>query len=174
MEEKPSIFKASVVPGLILGIVLIVFSLIMFVMDVDRESKVNWISFVVMVGVLYWAMTTIRDKTLGGFASYGQAFKAGFFVVLIGSIIAGIYFYIHIVALDPGMVDEIMMQQEEEILSRNPDISDEELEFALGMTEKFTSPPMLAFWGTFANLLFGTVFSLLIAIFVKRENNNPA
>lgn len=175
MEEKqPSAFKTSIVPGLLMGLALIVYSLIMYVLDIDRESKIMWLSYLVMIGMLYWAMTSYRDKYLGGFATYGQVFKAGFFTVLIASVITGIFTYIYVTAIDLALLDEIMLQAEEDILANTPDISDEDLEFALSMTENFTSPPMITVFATVGNLIFGTIFSLIISIFVKRENTNLA
>ena len=55
------------------------------------------------------------------------------------------------------------------MLAQNPNMSDEDLEKALSMTEKFTSPGMITFWAFIMNLIFATVLSLIIAIFVKRE-----
>jgi len=43
------------------------------------------------------------------------------------------------------------------------------LETALHYTEMFTSPVMITIWGFIANVIFGTILSLIIAIFAKRE-----
>jgi len=175
MEEKqPSAFQASINPGLVMGLTLIVFSLIMYVIGVKYDSKINWLSYLIIIGFLYWSMTTFRDKSLGGFASYGQVFKAGFFTVLISAILTSIFMYIYVVYINPGLLEEVLMNQEEEILARTPDISDEDLEMAMSMVEKFSSPFMMVIWGFLANVIFGTVFSLIIAIFVRREKTTPA
>ena len=53
-------------------------------------------------------------------------------------------------------------------------MSDEQIDQALTMTEKFTSPAMMGIWGFVGNLVVSTIFSLIIAIFAKRENKNVA
>jgi len=60
------------------------------------------------------------------------------------------------------------------MLEGNPNISDEQLEQALSMTEKFTSPVMITVFAFLANVIFATILSLIIAIFAKRENNAAA
>lgn len=78
MENQKSVIKPSLTYGLYLGVVLILFSLIMFLLDIDRESKLMWVSYLIMAGGLFWAMISFRDKINGGFITYGKAFGAGF------------------------------------------------------------------------------------------------
>ena len=175
MEEKQkSPFSAAIVPGIILGLALIVFDLILFLMDVDRESKLRYVGYLIMAGVIFWAMTTYRDKQLGGFISYGKAFGVGFWTGIIGSVIAVIYTYIYFTAIDPGVMDEIILAAEEEALNANPNMSDEQLEQTLSLVETFTSAPVITGFVMFFNAIGAAVLSLLIAIFVKREDNSLA
>jgi hypothetical protein len=169
MENQKSTIKPSLTYGLYLGIALILFSLIMYLLDVDRESKLMWVSYLIMAGGLFWAMISFRDKINGGFVSYGKAFGTGFWTGLFAAIIGSIFTYIYVTMIDPGMIEEILFKAEEQILESSPNMSDEQLEQALSMTEKFTSPIMITIWGFVANVIFATILSLIIAIFVKRE-----
>jgi hypothetical protein len=169
MENQKSTFSASLIYGLLLAISLIIFDLILFVLDVDIHSKIKWISYLIMIGGIFWAMISYRDKYAGGFISYGQAFGVGFFTVLIAAIITAVYTYFYVVVINPSIIENILTEAEENILAGNPNISDEDLETALHYTEMFTSPIMMAIWGFIANVIFGTILSLIIAIFAKRE-----
>jgi len=169
MENQKSVIKPSLTYGLYLGIALILFSLIMYLLDIDRESPIMYISYLVMAGGLFWAMISFRDKINGGFVSYGKAFGTGFWTGLFAAIIGSIFTYIYVTMIDPGMIDEILFKAEEQILESSPNMSDEQLDQALSMTEKFTSPIMITIWGFVANVIFATILSLIIAIFVKRE-----
>ena len=43
-ENQKSSFQASLIPGVYLGIALIVFSIILYLLDVPYDSKLTWIS----------------------------------------------------------------------------------------------------------------------------------
>jgi hypothetical protein len=174
MEENKSVVSASLMYGIYLGLALIAYSLLMFVLDIDHESKLTWFSYLIMAGGLFWAMVSVRDNYFNGFVSYGKAFGIGFWVVLFAAVITSLFTYIYFHYLDPGMIDEILLKAEEAMLEGNPNISDEQLEQTLAMTEKFTSPLMISVWAFIANVIFGTILSLIIAIFAKREDGAAA
>ncbi len=173
-ENQKSVVMPSLMYGIYLGFALIVYSLILFLLDVDFESKLKWISYVIMAAGLFWAMVSVRDKELGGFATYGKAFGIGFWTALFAAIISGIFTYIYVIYIDPGLLDEILLRTEESMLESNPDMSDEQLDMALSWTEKLTTPVWSTIWAFLANVIFGTILSLIIAIFAKRENNSAA
>ena len=60
------------------------------------------------------------------------------------------------------------------MLEQNPNMSNEQLDQALAMTETFTSPLMMGIMGFIMNLVVSTIFSLIIAIFAKRETKQVA
>ena len=94
MEQKPtSSFAAAVMPGIYLGVALIVFRLILFLLDVEMESYLNWTIYVVLAIGLYLGIINFRDKHRGGLISYGNAFGAGFAIGLFASLIMGIFTY---------------------------------------------------------------------------------
>tara|TARA_Y100000385_G_C13096060_1_gene641388 strand:+ start:150 stop:485 length:336 start_codon:yes stop_codon:yes gene_type:complete len=111
---------------------------------------------------------------MDGFLDYKGAFSAGFYTGLIASLIAGIFAYVYAQYIDIGLTEEILMQAETEMLENNPNMTDEQIDQALTMTEKFTSPAMMGVWGFVGNLVVSTILSLIIAIFAKRENKNVA
>ena len=173
-ENNKSVIMPSLMYGIYLGFALIVYSLLLFLLDVDQESWLTWISYVVMAAGLFWAMISVRDKELGGFTTYGKAFSIGFWTTLFATIIASIFTYVYVIYIDPGMIEEILLKAEESMLEGNPNMSDDQLETALMWTERMTSPVMITVWGFFANIVFGTILSLIIAIFAKRENSSAA
>ena len=175
MEEKQkSAFMPSLMPGIYLGIVLIIYSLLLFLLDVDRESYINYFSYVILAAGLFWSITTFRDKQLGGYIKYGKAFSSGFYTGLFASVLTGFFLYIYVQYIDLGMIDDILVKAEESMLEQNPDMSDEQLDQALYMTESFTSPIMMGVFGFIANVAFSAILSLIIAIFAKRENKQVA
>jgi uncharacterized integral membrane protein len=98
----------------------------------------------------------------------------GFWVTVIATIIASVYTYLYFAVINPGVVDEILFNTEEEMLNQNPDMSDAQIEQALSFTEAFVSPVAMTIMGFIFSIVAGAILSLLIAIFVKREENTLA
>ena len=174
MEEQKSAFGPSIVSGIYLGLALIVFSLVTFLLDVDLESPIKYISYVILAIGLFWATISFRDKHRGGFINYGGSFSAGFYTGLFASFLLGIFTFVYVQYIDTGLVQEILLNAEEQMLEQNPNMSDEQIDQALSITEMMTSPIMMGVWGFVGNLVASTLLSLIIAIFAKRENKEIA
>jgi len=57
-------------------------------------------------------------------------------------------------------------------LESNPEISDDELDLALEMTNKFVQPHWMLILGVLGGTFMGFIYSLIISIFVKKDNPN--
>lgn len=169
-NNKQSAFSSAFSPAIIISAALILFSLVMFLLDITYDSSLNYLSYLILAIGLWWAITSFRNKLSGSF-TFGDAFKTGFFVGLIISVIMAVYTFIYVQFINQGMIDDILLKAEEDILTKYPEMSDAQMEQALSYTEMFTSPAIMAVFGFFGNLLASTIFSLIIAIFAKRENN---
>ena len=74
MEEKKSSFiQQTFTAGLLLGIILVVYSLLMYFLDMSTNKYVGWISYVIIAVGIYYLQLQHRNKDLNGFMSYGQA-----------------------------------------------------------------------------------------------------
>ncbi len=175
MEEKmKSAFMPSLMPGIYLAFALIIYTLLLFVLDVDMESPLKYGSYIIMAIGLYLSIVAFRDKHLDGYITYGKAFSAGFYTGLFASIIASIFTIIYVQYIDTELIANILILAEEGMLEQNPDMSNEQIDQALAMTEMFTSPIMMGVMGFIANVILSAALSLIIAIFAKRENRNIA
>lgn len=171
MEElKVSHGKMSLYYGLIVGGLIILLSLILYIFDVDRESYLTSIQYLILLGGIIWGAKTYRDLYLDGNITYGKSFTVGFMIGLYASIISSIYIFLFFQYFDPGMITEIVNTAEENILKRKPNISDAELEMALKYTAKFSTPIIMAIWVFVANVIVSVILSLIVSIFIKREN----
>ncbi len=172
-QKKSSIGKVSLNYGLIVGVLLILWSLIMHIFDINRESYISFISYLILLGGIIWGSKIYRDHYSGGFITYGKSFSVGFLVGLFGSILASIFLFIFLKYIDPATFAEILEntlnKSELNILESNPDISDQGLEQALSMVEKFTTQFTIAAGVFIMNVIVSVVFSLITSIFIKKE-----
>ena len=168
MENKPSTLVVSLGYGVIIALAIIVFSLILFLMNLSQGSGLEYLSYLILLAGIFLAQLNYRNKYLGGYIEYGKAFTLGLLTSLFIAIIMGIYTYIFFQYIDPGAMEEGMALAEQKMMDRG--MSDMEVEQGMAMARKFQSVGMFTFFAVLGNLLIGMVFSLITAIFVKKED----
>jgi uncharacterized protein (UPF0333 family) len=173
MEQK-STFLPSLQFGLLTGVAMVVYTLVLYLAGIDTHSSWNLINYLLFIVGLYWGIVTVREKYLGGVMSYGKAFGTGFWITLFVAIVLAIFAYFYLKDINPGALADATAKAEDKILASNPDISDEDLQKAMEMVKAFTTPAMSAVMQLISNLIAGTIFSLIIAIFAKREDRTLA
>jgi hypothetical protein len=170
MENKVSIWKNSINYGLIAGFLMIALSIILWLLGLMENGWLNSLGYLILAFAMYIGATNWRDKLNGGWMSYGEAFKTGFFVTLIAAALGIVYAYAFFEFIDPEFMSSKMLEAENAILETNPNMSDEDLETAMGWATKFSSPIILSIFDFIGKVIFGTIISLIVAIFAKKVN----
>ncbi len=168
MNEKMSKTNFTMMHGLVLGAILIVFSLLLYLLDMSR-SGLQYISYAILIGYLLYAMIQWRDKYNEDVLSYGQAFSTGFMVILFSSFITAAYVFLFFGFVAPGEVEVMLREAEEGVLMAQPDITDDALEMTMKWTKMMMTPWMIAIWSFVGNLFAGLVLSAILGAFVKKE-----
>jgi hypothetical protein len=169
MEPKP-VFAPSFVNGMIVAVLLVIFKLVLFLMDVDDQSYLQFGNYIIFALGLTWAMYSVRNNRLDGYATYGKAFMIGFYASLGIAVVVAIYTFVFMKYIDPGMINDILSQAEDKMIESNPDMTDDELNKALEITKMIMQPGLMSVISVFISLLTGTIFSVVIAIFAKKES----
>jgi hypothetical protein len=168
MENKPSSVTVSLGYGVIIALAIIVFSLILFLLNLSHGTGLENLSYLILIAGIVLAQFNFRNKYQNGFITYGEAFKIGMLSSLFLSVIMGVYTFIFFKYIDPGAMEEIMIKTEQEMMDQGRS----EMEIEQGM--KFMSMVNNVGWYTFfalvGNFFIGTIISLITAIFVKKED----
>ena len=168
MNEKMSKTNFTLMHGVILGGILIAFTLLLYLLDMST-SGLQYLSYAILIVYLIYAMIQWRDKYNEGQLGYGQAFSTGFMVILFASFVVAAYVILFFGVIAPGEVDVMVRAAEDNVLKSQPDISDEMLETTMKWTKMMMTPSMMAVWAFVGNLLVGLVLSAILAAFVKKE-----
>ncbi len=168
MNDKMSKTNFTLMHGAILGAILIVFSLLLYLLDMS-SSKLQYLSYAILIGYLLYAMIQWRDKYNEGLLGYGQAFSTGFLVILFSSFVMAAYVILFYGLVAPGEIRKMVSAAEEIVLQMQPDITDETLDMTMKMTKMMMTPWMMAIWAFVGNLFIGLVLSTVLAAFVKKE-----
>ncbi len=167
MEQKPvSLMKSSMISGLYLGIVLILFSVVLYVAGLTFETWVQYISYPILIVGAVYAQVNYR-KSLGGEMTYGQALGVGLMSIIFASVLSSIYTYLLYAVIDPGLLDQVKIMSEQKILEQG--IPEEQLDTAMNMAMKFQTPPVMAVMGIVGGAFIGLIISLITAIFTKKN-----
>jgi len=170
MEKNNSFFKAAVTNGVILGLALIVYSVLMYILGLNLKSFAGWLSYLVIILILVYTTKAYREKYMNNVMTYGQALGFGMLIITVGSLIYIIYNYIFITIIDPGYLDKVLAVAEEKMLERG--MPDEQVEMALSMQKKMMNPIMTSVWGFVGSVFFGFIITLITSIFLKKEGDS--
>ena len=169
MENRVSVWKANLNNGVILGLAGIVFSLIMWFMDQTLNRGLGYIWLIVLIVALYFMIRAYRNNFLKGYISYGQSMGAGVVILLYYSIISAIFAYILYKFIDPTLIDKMIAMAEQGMVDRG--IPEAAMEQGLKIQEKIMRPAILAAMAIFQTMFMGTLLTLIISIFTRREGN---
>ena len=132
--NRPSNAKFALINGIYMGVALIIFSLVLYLLDVPRESPIQYLSYVITIALTIVFVIQWRDKHNDGFLTYGQAFSHGILIILFASILSAIYTFIFFQIIAPGEIEN-MLKEARESMYDNPAINDDNIDMAMSMTE---------------------------------------
>lgn len=173
-NEKMSSGKVALNYGLILGVVLIVYSLILYLVDVPLESLqyANWVGYLFTIVAMVMGIKAYRDKYAGGFITYGKSFSMGFLIALYAAIIGAIYGFIYFSYINPGIIQEMMDLRVAEMWEQNPEMTDQQFEMAESWMKRFMSPIAMVVMGFIENVVISLIISLIVSIFMQKKDKS--
>jgi hypothetical protein len=170
MEQNVNVWKANLTNGLILALVGIVYSLIMYFLDLTLNKTQGYIFMVIMLVLLYFLLKSYRDNFRHGQITYGESVGAGVIICLYYTLIMAVFSYILFTIIDPGLVAKQLVQAEEAMRAKG-NMTEAQIDTAMKFTQKFMKPSIMTITGLIFGMIWATVISLLVSIFVRKEGN---
>jgi preprotein translocase subunit YajC len=173
METQTASVKKIALPyGLILALSTIVLSVIVYVMGMtyDQPWWQSLLNFLLMTGCIVYGLKAFK-KDNSGFLSLSDSLKVGLAIALIAGLIGSVFSYLFVTVIEPDFAVNMLEATRIKMLEDNPNMSAEQTEMALSMTEKMMSPGILVAFGIIASLFFGFIISLIAGLVMK--NNAP-
>lgn len=170
MERSSNqIWKSTMTSGAILGIALVIYSILLYVGNLLMVKSLGYISYLIILGGIYYGIKSFRDNVQSGVISYGQALGVGVLTVAFAAFIASFFTYIQVKFIDPSMLDKILSLTQQQLAESGK--SDAEIEMAMKITQKWITPGFMVISTIFAYVFIGTLFSLIVAAFMKKEGD---
>ena len=170
-QEHHSVNYFAMMHGLYLGLALILNLLIFYIMGDPFSNITGYLNYAIMIGVIGFSMWTFAKLNTEEGLPYSRALGLGTLVALFGSVLLACFTYILYKFIEPGLIDKLLASFEEKLLAGG--LKDDAVESMLNLQKKMLTPGLLSFSQIFGITLFGFVFSLLLAIFFKKEPEDP-
>jgi len=167
---KTSVWKGTLNAGVILGLILVLYSLILWFFDQSLNRTLASLSYLIIIVGLYLGIKDFRDNSRGGVLSYGGVVGAGTVISLYVAIITAIFTIILYKFIDPSLIDKVLSFSEQKLIDRG--MSDDQIEMAMKISAKFMNPYFLALNALWGSVFIGVIISLFEGIFLKREGES--
>ncbi len=169
MKEENTQLKSAMTSGALMGLVLVLFTVILYVIGVATMQKYNWISNVIFIGGIFMGQKVYRDSILNGIISYGKALGTGVLIALFAGFLVGLFSFILYKYIDPELMDKQIAFLEDSYIDAG--LSDDQIAASIQMSKWFFTPIGSALGSSFGFAFFGFIFSLITSIFIKREGD---
>jgi hypothetical protein len=170
-HEHRSVNSFAMMHGLYLGLALVLNLLIFYIMGDPFSNVSGYLNYAIMIAGVGFSMWTFAKLNTEEGLPYSRALGLGTLVSLFGSIIIAFFTYVLYKFIEPGLIDKLLSSIEEKLLAGG--YKDDAVESMLSMQKKFLTPGLLSFGQVFGISLMGFIFSLILAIFLKKEPENP-
>jgi hypothetical protein len=155
--------------GLFLAIALIIFDLILYVFKAPIGSFIQYFSLVIVVAFIAYGTFTYRNNYSNGFIRYGQSFLSCFLIALYAGIIFAVYKYFFLKFFDHNMVLTIKEFAKEKMAEKFPE---DKVDQMMAIQKYVYTPFFLAVSGIINTAVWGIAFSLIVSIFIKKEDKS--
>jgi hypothetical protein len=169
MEQKVNVWKANLTNGLILALAGITYSLVMYFLDLSLNKTQGYVFMLIQIALLFYLLKSYRDNFLHGQITYGQSVGAGVILNLYYAVMMAIFSYILYAVIDPGLVAKQLALAEEAMVKRGT--PQEAIDAGMAFTAKIMKPGIMAISSVFFTMIWGTILSLIVSIFVRKEGN---
>ncbi len=170
--SKISLGRNSIITGIILGLTLIIFDLLLYIFNAPFKSPLRYSTVLIIAGFIIYGTITFRDKHNNGFITYGRCFLSGFLIALYGGILFAIYNYLFIKFFDHSIITKMIAIAQQAVADKMPNLDEEKIEEVVQMQKKFMTPFFLSLGALFNSIVWGVIMSLIISIFVKKEDKS--
>jgi quinol-cytochrome oxidoreductase complex cytochrome b subunit len=156
--------------GLILGLIMVVLGVVMYVLDYHLQPhwSLTVLSSILFILVVVYGIKAFK-KANGGFLSLGEGIKVAVGIALIAAILTGVWTVLLSTVIEPGLTEQAIEIEREKAFEMNPNMTDEQWEKGLEMTEVFRQP-----WFSFTAILimymlFGLIVGLIAGAVMKQK-----
>jgi hypothetical protein len=170
-QEHHSVNYFAMLHGLYMGLALILNNLIFYIAGNPFSEVSSMIVYLILIAGIGFAMWTFAKLNTEEGLPYSRALGLGTLISLFGGLLFAFFTYIIYKFIEPGLIEKMLATVEEKMLAQG--YKDDMVEKMLGAQKNYMTPAIMSFAQVFTVTFFGFIFSLILAIFFKKEPENP-
>jgi hypothetical protein len=154
--------------GLFLALASIAYFVILNVAGIDMTEGIGrWGSMIFYIALIILAHKNFKENG-NGYMSYGEGLGITFWMALLSSVIGSIFTWVYIKFIDASFIQKILDKQEEAMAAQG--MSGAQLDQAMDMVKKFSTPEMMLVFGIVGGIIMIMVVGLIVTIFTKKNS----
>ena len=165
------VIEPSLIYGGIIGGVILLHSVVLHIMNATFSTYGQVMAYLLPIGLLTYALYTYRKEYLGDAMPYSRGLGMGVLFSVVYAMISTAYLIVLVKFIDPNYLELVRQMAEEKMLKKG--LNEEAIEQTMEMSERFRSLGFMTIAGFFGIIFMGTVYSLIIMIFLKKEPKDP-
>jgi hypothetical protein len=166
--NQPTVSSVALKYGLLTGLASVVYTLLLFLTDQTTDGAFGWVSYAILIIGIVLAYREFKSMNQG-YMAYGQGLGIGTLIGAVTGVLSAVFLYVYVSFVDTAFLEKIRERQIIELERR--DLTDEQIEQALAISEQFIGPGMMALIAIIGSLILGFLFSLVIAAIMR--NSRP-
>ncbi|MEZ0539460.1 DUF4199 domain-containing protein [Fibrella arboris] len=171
MEEKPSTAKLALKWGVITAVALIIYSTLLYTIGGMANTSLTLLVYVIIAIGITLGIREFRAMN-GGYLTIGEGVGLGALLSAVSGLLSSIYSVLYTTVIDPSVREQIMNQVRAKMEDQG-NLTDEQIDQALDISQKFQSPGLQLIFGILGSVLIGVIFSLIISAIMRRKKDNP-
>ena len=171
-EKKTTVSHNALNYGLVFGVILIIFSLILYMLNLEKVTGLQYLSYLILVVGLILGILNYKNKINKGFITYGQSLGTGVLIALIASSLFAVYFFFFASYIDTDLVKEMMNKSQDQMLEKHPEMTQEQVDVAMSYMKIFMQPWIMSLFYIVVMTFVSFIESLIISIFTQKKDNS--
>ena len=171
----PTLFRHALKWAIIMGIVSILYSIILYVIDYTLmvQLKMLFIALAIYFGIVIYGGIEYRNS-VGGYLSYGKAWQHAMIVFALSSLITSVFNLLFYTVIDPELPAKLTdaAVENQRAMMQSFGAPEDSIDQALEQARKSTSEQFTP-WGMtkgyFFILIVSAIMALISSIFVKKN-----
>lgn len=167
MEQQPSLRQIGIRYGLIVALIMVVYSLILQFADLAMNRPLGFLSYVMLIAGIVVAHNTFK-RDGDGYMTLGQGIGIGMWITLVAGVISSVFSYLYLRFIDDSVIQKAMDEAVTQMEERG--MPDDQIDQAMKITEKFMQPGAMMIIALITMLILGFIVSLIVSAITKKTN----
>lgn len=166
MEEKVSTARVALKYGVLVSVVIMVYTTIINVAGLSQNPVFSSLQFIFIIVAIVLAMKNFRAEN-NGYMAYGEGLGLGTLLSAVMGLLVSAFSTFYNRFIDNTIIPQAMDKVRADMERKGLD--DAQIDSAVEMAQKFSSPGIMFIFGVFGTIITGFIISLIVAAILRKE-----